>query len=243
MQNRRFLTNVLLLIKDFLFPSSCALCKTRLINPDEIKNSLCAECQKALKPIQGNKCIICGKPLISEMETCLPCRNREKESEKVSYERLWVIFPYIGKYRKLLTAYKFEKNTALAQIFMEKIKEIISENIVLQEAVIVPVPPRKGKIKDTGWDQVDYLVKQMESSSNYTVCRCLKRLKSRVQKSLNRTERLENLKGRIYADGNAPKTVLVIDDVITTGSTMEVCADVLKKAGAQKVYGLCLFYD
>lgn len=133
---------------------------------------------------------------------------------------------------------------------------LINENPVLKDAVIVPVPPRYAKIKTTGWDQVDKLVKTLEKIYiNLTVCKCLKRLKSKVQKNLNRMERLDNLKGRIFFDnkkaqkkdmffsGNTPKPALLIDDVITTGSTIEVCSQVLKENGVQEVYGLCLFYD
>ncbi len=64
-----------------------------------------------------------------------------------------------------------------------------------------------------------------------------------MQKKLDRKERLENMKGRIYLKTAPPKIALIIDDVITTGSTLEVCSEVLKEGGTEKVYGLCLFYD
>ena len=184
---------------------------------------------------------MCGKPLISEKETCLSCRN----GAKPSWDRLYVLFPYTGKYRKLLTSYKFGKNTALANFFAEKILEAKNSDPELKDASLVPVPPRPGKIKSGGWDQVDFLVKRIEKTGkgSLSVFNCLKRGKSKVQKRLNRTERMENLKDRILMNGTAPKIALVIDDVITTGSTMEVCSAALKKGGAEKVYSLCLFYD
>jgi len=195
---------------------------------------------------------LCGKPLISEFGICLPCRNGEQRS----FERLWVLFPYIGKYRKLLASYKFRKNTALADFFAEKIIDLFSENIFqelpeLKDAVIVPVPPRQGKIKETGWDQVDHLVKRLQKNTNcLPVYRLLKRKKSKTQKYLSRTERIENLKGRIYMNNksaitekNPASSFILIDDVITTGSTMDVCASALKNAGAKKVYGVALFFD
>jgi ComF family protein len=224
--------------KNVFFPSSCALCGSLLIYAGEIRTSLCGQCEEAIVTSQGEKCRICGKPLISEMEICLPCRNGQR-----SYDRIWVVFPYIGKYRKLLAAYKFKNNLTLANYLADKTMEIIKETPELEEAVIVPVPPRPGKIKETGWDQVDFLIKVLKKKSTYNISRCLKRLKSKVQKNLNRTQRLLNLKGRIFLDKPAPKIALVIDDVITTGSTMEVCAQTLKEGGTEKVYGLCLFYD
>ncbi|MDR0320083.1 MAG: double zinc ribbon domain-containing protein [Treponema sp.] len=278
----KILKKIFFLGKNFLFPSDCVLCEGSLIEPDEIRRGLCENCRVSIIPDKGGKCNICGKPLISEIENCLPCRN----SETRSFDRLWVLFPYIGRYRKLLTSYKFKKNLAPAEFFTEKILEIIrgeglipknslregasgaikevlnpspiplKNNIprcsaagllieqepLLKDAVIVPVPPRPGKIKEAGWDQVEHLVKVIEKNG-VPVCRCLKRGKSNVQKRLNREERMENLKGRIFMNGNAPEIALLIDDVITTGSTIEICASVLKESGSQKVYGLCLFYD
>ena len=232
---------IFLWVKNILFPEFCALCGGSLIGVTETRYGLCEKCKTEITPVQGQECAMCGKPLISEKDICLSCRNGAGHS----YDRLWVLFPYTGKYRKVLTAYKFRKKIAIADFFAEKILETISENPLLQDAVIVPVPPRPGKIKDNGWDQVDYLVKRIlkNRQKQIQICRCLKRRKSKAQKYLNRTERLENLKGRIYLRGKAPQTALIIDDVITTGSTMEICASVLKASGAKSVYGLCLFYD
>jgi len=232
--------SLILELRNFLFPDTCAMCGCGLCG-EEIRCALCDNCRASLVPVHGNKCRMCGKPLISEKEACLSCRN----GAKPSWDRLCVLFPYTGKYRKLLTAYKFRKKTAIANFFAEKILEAKGIDPELKEAALVPVPPRPGKIKNTGWDQVDILVKRIKKigKENVSVCRCLKRSKSKVQKRLNRRERMENLKGRIFTNGTVPKIAIVIDDVITTGSTMEVCSSELKKAGAEKVYGLCLFYD
>lgn len=247
---RHNLIKFYLLIKNFFFPGVCALCGGSLIRSEEIRYSLCDPCRRRITPDndddKGSRCGICGKPLISEIDTCLPCRDTEKGDGAVqrSYDRLWVLYPYNGKYRNLLTKYKFEKNVSLANFFSEKVMEVITGEPSLREAVIVPVPPRPGKIKTNGWDQVDYLVKKIQRiSGEQTVSYCLKRRKSKTQKFLNRKERIENLKDRIYLKKSAPKVAVIIDDVITTGSTMEICASVLKEGGAEKVYGLCLMYD
>jgi ComF family protein len=232
---------IFLQAKNLLFPESCALCESALIESDEIRVGLCQDCISSFNsvPTDKGKCMVCGKPLISEVETCLSCRNVGH-----SYDRLWTLFPYTGIYRKLLTAYKFGKKLPLADFFAEKITELIKNEPLLENVVIIPVPPRLGKIKEAGWDQVDYLVKRLKKYlPQASVNRLLKRGKSKVQKQLNRSQRLENLKGRIQITGNAPNTALIIDDVITTGSTMEVCSNVLKEGRAQKVYGICLFYD
>jgi len=233
-------TSLLLWVKDFFFPAPCVSCGGALIGIDEIRYGLCSQCRSGVAVTGGEKCNLCGKPLISERDVCLQCRNGAEKN----YDRLWVLFPYTGKYRKLLTSYKFDKNLALADFFAEKILEAINANPVLKDVCIVPVPPRPGKIKDSGWDQIDTLMKRLvKIDKSLIISQSLKRRKSKVQKQLGRTERMENLKGRIYLREKAPKAALIIDDVITTGSTMEACSSVLKAGGAQKVYGLCLFYD
>jgi ComF family protein len=199
-----------------------------------MRQGLCTQCGSSLVIEQGSKCFLCGKPLISEIDICMPCRG----SQSPSYDRLWTLFPYTGKYRALLKAYKFGKRTSLADFFAAKILEVIGQTPELKDAVIVPVPPRPGKIKDSGWDQVIYLVKRFTN-----VNQCLVRNKSGVQKRLNRAQRMENLKGRIVLNGKAPEKALIIDDVITTGSTMEVCSFALKEGGSKEIYGLTLFYD
>ena len=233
------LTKIFSRAGNYLFPEYCALCKDSLLNSYEIKYGLCFKCRPLLSVVRGNKCNFCGKPLISELEVCLGCR----EGKSQSLDRLWVIFPYTGEYRRLLTEYKFEKKTSLANFFSDKILNLLEEESLLREAVIVPVPPRPGKIKKTVWDQVDFLVKNLNKLTEQKIYRCLKRRKSQVQKRLSRNQRMDNLTGRIYTYKNIPKTVLLIDDIITTGSTLNVCASVLKENGAEKVYGLCLFYD
>jgi len=237
----KILTKCFLWAKNYLFPENCALCESALIDSDEVLVGLCKDCRASINPVSDTQCTICGKPLISEVETCLSCRNSWH-----SFDRLWTLFPYTGKYRKLLTAYKFGKKLPLADFFARQITDVVKNEPLLQDAVIVPVPPRPGKIKEAGWDQVDYLVKRLKKYlPQISVNKLLKRGKSKVQKKLNRADRLENLKGRIYAikSGSAPDNVLLIDDVITTGATLEVCSAVLKENGAKKVYGICLFYD
>ncbi|MCL2139035.1 MAG: ComF family protein [Treponema sp.] len=199
---------------------------------------------------QTEKCDYCGKPLISEHKRCLPCRNRNE----LSFDRAMVLFPYTGKYRKLLASYKFEKNIALGNFFAEKICEEITYNAergdvlmpslnFLKDTQLVPVPPRPGKIRKNGWDQVEYLTKLLERGKNISVSRCLKRLPSKSQKELDREMRQSNLRGRIITIRQPPKIAVLLDDVITTGSTLDACAAALKENGAEKVYGLCLFYD
>ena len=235
-------------LREYLFPFGCALCGASLVDSTETWYGLCHKCYEHIESeLNENRtninCDYCGKPLISEQERCLSCRQEESRS----YDRVKVLFPYTGKYRKLLGAYKFERNLAVGNYFAEKIRETINSNTFPPNAHIVPVPPRPGKIRNNGWDQVEYLAQLLEKScknnSRLTINRCLKRMPSISQKELNKEKRRSNLKGRIIPVRQVPHTVIILDDVMTTGSTLDACAAVLKENGAETVYGFCLFYD
>jgi ComF family protein len=229
-------------LREYFFPFGCSVCGAELLDSAETWYGLCGACRAGIeREFEENRagecCDYCGKPLISEQGRCLSCH----EEEGRSYDRVKVLFPYTGKYRQLLTAYKFGKNPAVGNFFAEKILEAVGS--FPAEAQIVPVPPRPGKIHQTGWDQVEYLARLLERSGGGTVIsRCLKRMPSKSQKELGRENRRTNLLGRITPVRQVPRTAALIDDVMTTGATLDACAAALKEAGAQTVYGLCLFY-
>ncbi|GHU64879.1 amidophosphoribosyltransferase [Spirochaetia bacterium] len=224
-----------------------------LLNKEDAWYGLCDECRGKFKIDEAERCSLCGRPLISEQGTCLACRDLNENPP--GYDKLISLFPYSGLYQKLLGSYKFGKRLTLGRFFAEKVYEALallfqgSEGPPLEseKSVLVPVPPRPGKIRKTGWDQIEYLArflkKREAQKDGMEVLRCLKRLPSETQKKLNRENRKSNLKGRILVKGKAPKIAVLFDDVITTGSTMDACAAALKEAGAEKVYGICLFYD
>jgi ComF family protein len=177
----------------------------------------------------------------------MDCRKKETTH---SFDRLITVYPYTGAYQKLLSAYKFGKSLPLGHFLAEKIMQAYTLFPAgsLTAPVLVPVPPRPGKIKSTGWDQIEYLAQVLERMYRHNpetalpVYRCLKRLSSQTQKHLSRQQRKTNLVGRILCTKAAPRELILFDDVFTTGSTMDVCSAALKASGAQKVYGICLFH-
>lgn len=232
-------------LREYFFPFGCSLCGTDIANSRETWHGLCGVCYAEIeRGLAANRtravCDYCGKPLISEQGRCLSCRQEEGRS----FDQVNVLFPYAGKYRKLLGAYKFGRNLAVGNYFAEKIQQMLKQGIFPPDARIVPVPPRPGKIRNTGWDQVEHLARLLEKNNEngLMVDRCLKRMPSKSQKELDRENRYSNLRGRIIPVRQVPRTAIVIDDVMTTGSTLDACAAALKESGTQTVYGLCLFY-
>jgi len=225
-------------LREMFLPYGCAICGKTLLQADEALFGICCDCVKHFSVEDVPRCEICGKPLISEQKKCMSCRK----ANLPPFDSAVVLYPYTGIYNILLKAYKFGKHKPLAYFFASKLKESIklfSQNI---DAVLVPVPPRAGKIKKTGSDQIEDIAKALETFK-MPVKRCLKRLPSTSQKKLDRENRSTNLKGKIKCISTPEKNIILFDDVYTTGATLAACAQELKEAGAQKVYGMCLFYD
>ncbi|MDR2072621.1 MAG: double zinc ribbon domain-containing protein [Spirochaetaceae bacterium] len=258
--------------RNWFFPEGCALCGKALRGATEAATGLCGPCEKNLSLSPEPRCSCCGQPLISERTRCLSCRNGPPRF----FNRALSLFPYEGRYQKLLGAYKFGGRRNLGNFFVPLLwqgLEILrsreprlfpdsaGEKEGFGETAWVPVPPRPGKIKKTGWDQVEYLAKLLEAyspapgpgarsplrfrgdSPAIPVCRCLDRLPSEAQKELNREKRRINLRGRMVVKSPPPKTAVLFDDVYTTGSTLDACAQALISGGTKTVYGICLFYD
>jgi predicted amidophosphoribosyltransferase len=280
---------VLAYVREYIFPGGCAFCGGPLFDPDETWYGLCRDCRERIVPTDEPRCSSCGRPLISERGTCLPCREEGRV-----FDGAFAVFPYTGKYRRLLQAYKFGTRRNLGRFFAEKLAEGASRLVhpgggtdiagmagnraagkdaagkaAAAGPAWTPVPPRPGKIKNAGWDQVAYLAGLLEqqrrknralppaappnpaesgsscsgAGAHFPVYPCLKRLPSQSQKKLNRENRKTNLRGRIVCTGKPPREALLFDDVITTGATLDACAAALKAGGTEKVYALSLFYN
>ncbi|MGP1445734.1 phosphoribosyltransferase family protein [Treponema sp.] len=242
-------------------PQLCLLCG----KPDRYGLPVCRHCidtvfmpyinadySEDIEKIQ--RCMYCGKILISEREYCTRCRQALEGSmangksgaapQQPACTRIYSLFPYIGLGQKLVPLWKNNAIRTFAPVFASIIWQFLTANPQLTQLPLVPVPPRPQKLREKGWDQVEDIVRELSVYPQTRICRCLKRQDGTPQKKLSKTDRAGNLQGKIHAAvEQVPERVLLIDDVMTTGATLEACARVLKNAGCKEIVALCLFFD
>lgn len=200
---------------------------------------LCARCLQSLVPIGGQRCGRCGRELYSEQVICYACRNNERACEEV-----YPIFRYAEGSARLLRAYKSGKRRSLAPFWAGLFASRIDAR--WPERLIVPVPPRPEKLKRKEWDQIEAIARILERRG-YPVRRLLERKVDTQQKRLNREMRKKNAE-KAYTvipsmAGEVASSILLIDDVYTTGATIEACAKALLINGAASVVALVIAID
>ncbi len=228
----------ILRLADYLFPRSCPLCGLPLLAPGPAAGAvLCEGCSGKLKPIQGEVCLRCGKPLISELGLCMRCRERSWP-----FDAAMSLYSYRDEAAALIGAYKFRSRFSLASFLAEACAARLESR--WPGLPLVPVPFRRKKIVDKGWDQVEALSKRLEARG-FQVLRLLERLPSGEQKRLGLEARLDNARKayRLKPGETVPSALVLIDDVFTTGATAAACAEALKDGGAATVYFLALASD
>ena len=168
------------------------------------------------------------------------CRERH-----FSFSRHHSLFAYEGAVKELIYQYKFNNDKQLAAVFAQLLFNSYLVNIPHTTAV-VPVPARKVTIKKRGWDHMEIITHYLKKHFNIPVVYCLTRKGKTSQKSLDYEGRMHNLRGRISVKKSLiplPDNVILIDDVFTTGATLEQCSVVLHSAGVKEVEALTLALD
>jgi ComF family protein len=235
-------------ISIFIYPQLCLICGL----PSTSGFPLCGTCLEShLLTIARSvsfvnpdvlRCIKCGRTLISSLELCTVCRNTPLLT---AIDRIVPLFSYTTFGQELLTTWKISGMRGLSLPFARCLFTAL-EIVCGEESVsVVPVPPRPGKIRDKGWDQIEDLASLLSGSFGIKVQKCLVRTSRIQQKKLDRQARHLNLKGyiRTIEGVSIPEIVVLLDDLMTTGATLDSCAEALKIAGCRKVYGLTLFFD
>lgn len=223
-------------ILNILYPRRCPVCNQILA---EKGVQICTACEKVLHPILTDYCLKCGRPVEAEMEYCPECRTARRE-----FERGRGVFLYNNQMKRSLLRYKYYGNREYGEYYADSICRYMEREIrTWKPDLIVPVPMYPRKQRERGFNQAadlaDRIGKQLEIPTADWIVRKSRNTKS--QKKLNAVERKQNLRTAFEVTERVDGLkILVIDDVYTTGSTVEAMAHVLKKSGARMVFFVTL---
>lgn len=219
---------------DLLFPpkTTCLICK------NSIKTGyICEKCKSTLKFINGNSCFICGKSLDYE-GICHDCLHYGHV-----FKRNVSAFEYDDIMKSLIARFKYFKERQLAAFFAEYMANSL-EGMKWPIDVIVPVPLHKSKLDERGYNQAELLARELSYKFDIFMSKALRRIRGTpTQTALHREERIKNVKGAfkiMYKETVIDKVVLLVDDILTTGATLDECARVLKDSGAKEVYSVTI---
>ncbi len=217
---------------DLVFPARCPVCD----EPLPLSELICPACKEKLQYVKPPRCLKCGKHMEDErQEYCKGCRISVHEFEKGRG-----LFTYQSA-AKSMYRFKYAGRKEYARFYGRQMALRFGKMIKSwQPDMLVPVPVHYTRKRERGYNQAEALAVVIRKESGIPVEKhLLKRVKKTLpQKYLSDEERQNNLKRAFKIGGNDVKlkTIIIIDDIYTTGSTIDACAAVLKEAGAAKVY-------
>lgn len=220
---------------DLLFPKFCLGC-------GYVGTYICPSCQKKLNPIKQDICIYCKRPSIFGL-THLSC------SKTHNIDGLLSIYHYNTILKKVIKNIKYRLAT---QVWQELYKTIEPQAItklgfykkLSQDLVIQPIPLSKIKYNERGFNQAYFISIFFQKILHFPIVDLLTRKKERSSQAQlkNKKARYLNIKGT-FAINSIPvttKNIILIDDIVTSGSTVKEATKILKKSGVKKVYVLAL---
>lgn len=225
------------LIMDIIFPQTrCAICR----RPGRFgtRTPWCAECTDSMEKLRYHLpiCDKCGKYIESESGLCGDCKDRLP-----AFEICRAVGPYSEPYRIAIKVLKFigKKNLAYRMGCMMA-KVVKEEKRFWPIDLVVPVPASQGSLKQRGFSQTEILSRQLAKKLKLKVgANLLVRVKDTpTQRELTREEREKNLQAAFDIKDKKKvqgKSILLVDDVYTTGSTIKECTRILLEAGAARV--------
>ena len=223
-------------LMDLLYPRRCVLCDRALPTGEE---GVCADCAGKLHMIREPWCLKCGKPLQDDREEyCADCRQRAHEflQGRALYEYKSVSHSML----RLKAGGRYE----YGRFYGHRLAGGLGDTIRSWEAeCIVPVPVHRSRSHKRGYNQAEVIARSLGRELGIPVdTRLIKRSKKTVPlKNLTLAERQNNLKKafKLCRNDVKLKTIIVVDDIYTTGSTMDAVAQVLKTAGIERIYCVC----
>jgi ComF family protein len=226
-----------------VFPSGCRICERLLTSASRVP--LCRECLSSFERVPSIVCETCGRPLpgLAQREgeplLCPACQDRT-----YTFDRARSFALYKDAVVRAILLLKFEQIEPLGAWFSERLAEMVNtESNRLLADVVVPVPLHREREKERGYNQAALLSKPLAKRLRLPhKAVLLMRTRARPDKQvLSLEERWESVRGAFATRPGSQVDnlrVLLVDDVLTTGATLDACARALREAGARSVIGL-----
>lgn len=205
----------------FIAPHHCYGC-------NKIGYSLCDNCKYNIISEPYSQCIICQKPAGAQSAVCTEC--------KVPYQRAWCVGERTDELQRLIGGFKFQNVKAAYRPLAELLDATLPE--LPAETIIIPVPTVASHIRSRGYDHTLLIARHLAKRRKLQVDTSLERATNTSQRGSGRRQRKIQAKAAFTCNKslNPDTPYLLIDDVVTTGSTLEYAAKVLQTAGAHLVW-------
>ncbi len=224
-----------------IYPPRCIFC--RKILPKDACFSACADCSNEIEYCMSVPyCKVCGKPLKAgtEVNVCSKCRKQTNRW----FEKIRSAFVYKDNARLVVIRYKSSGNTYYGAAFAAYLEAVVKNCYSkVKFDMVISVAPRRNRMRKQRFDQAEYLAKLLAKRLSIPFCRKVlyQKEERRKQSELGFAERWDNIKGNIGVKKKKEikdKVILLVDDVCTTGATINESAAVLRREGAKAVYAV-----
>lgn len=213
-------------LRGSLFPSRCLLCSGQEL----VRHGVCGGCRTQIRTIPGPVCDVCGKA-VGTPGTCLECQLNPPP-----YDRVLSVCRFEGLMREVILRFKYRRSTVFKRFLAELLYTALSREDVSPD-ILTFVPLHWTRMIRRGYNQSALIARELSGymgmSVRYGILRKSRNTPSQV--GLERKDRERNLRSAFSARGVEGKSVMVIDDVITTGQTAREVSRTLKRAGASRV--------
>lgn len=197
----------------------------------------CRDCQSRVPLVTEPFCQTCGIPT-KQYRTCDNCKSEPPSYRKM---RSWAVFDF--PIQNALHTLKYRKNLGIGDAIAVQMKDFVNK-LKWDIDLIIPVPLGKDRLKERGYNQIGLVARPLayEIGLQYSPGALWKIRETRSQVGLSISQRRENVQNAYQANPEIVKrkSILLMDDVATTGSTIQSCTETLLSAGAREVYVLTI---